>query len=289
MFKPISSTAHFFRIHLRFVSINSGVDRHDAACARLSAAPICDYHASEMTHLFSKLFALIATSLGVMSVLALTVSMTRLYPSFSVDAEPTSSPSVALAIDLGLLALFGLQHSGMARSSFKQKLKHWLPMVPERSIYVFASGLMTFLILFTWQPIAGVIWSFSSGPANWLLWSGFGLGQLFLLAALLALDPFELLGLRQVGLLPAREDTFKLSWLHRRVRHPIYTGFILIFWMTPTMTAGHLLFSAGMTLYIRVGIYFEERDLLNRFPDEYKRYKSEVPMLLPRFTAKVSK
>ena len=110
-----------------------------------------------------------------------------------------------------------------------------------------------------------------------------------LLAAFIAIDPLELLGLRQSGWAKPSNDPFRLSWLHRRVRHPIYTGFILIFWMTPTMTAGHLLFSAGMTLYIRVGIYFEERDLLNRFPDEYKRYKSEVPMLLPRFTAKVSK
>lgn len=238
-----------------------------------------------MTHIFSKLFALISTSLGVISVLALTVSMTGLYPSLSVDAEPTRSPSAALAINLGLLALFGLQHSGMARASFKHKLKHWLPRTPERSIYVFASGLMTFLILFTWQPIAGVVWSFSSGPANWLLWSGFGLGQLFLLAALLALDPFELLGLRQVGLLPAREDTFKLSWLHRRVRHPIYTGFLLVFWMTPTMTLGHLLFAVGMSAYIRVGIFYEEKDLLNRFPEDYLRYKEHVPMLLPRLSA----
>ena len=237
-----------------------------------------------MTHVFTKVFALVATLLGVMSVLALTVSMTGLYPNLSVDAEPTGSPLYALIIDLGLLALFGLQHSGMARVSFKQKLKHWLPAAPERSIYVFASAFVTCLILFAWQPIGGDIWNVNSGPANWLLWSGFALGQLFLLAALLALYPCELLGLRQAGFLPACEDTFKLSWLHRRVRHPIYTGFLLIFWMTPTMTVGHLIFAVGMTLYIRIGIFYEERDLLNRFNHDYGRYKSAVPMLLPRLS-----
>ena len=155
-------------------------------------------------------------------------------------------------------------------------------MVPERSIYVFASGLTTFLILFTWQPIAGVIWSFSSGPANWLLWSGFGLGQLFLLAALLALDPFELLGLRQVGLLPAREDTFKLSWLHRRVRHPIYTAVITgmagIALRTRTPVAIGL--AVALAGFLSLKATWEERHLRSGFPG-YDEYARSTPMFLP--------
>ena len=231
-------------------------------------------------------FAIAAIVIALGSVLLLALFLSGLEPRVSIRTTSASTFDVgALLQNIGLLALFGLQHSGMARSSFKAKLKSRVPQVPERNLYVASSGLVTLAIVFFWQPINTPVWEASSQIGSWLLWGGYLSGLVILLAGFIAIDPLELMGLRQSGWAKPSQQSFRLSWLHQRVRHPIYTGFLLVFWMTPTMTLGHLLFAVGMSAYIRVGIFYEEKDLLNRFPEDYLRYKRHVPMLLPQLSA----
>ena len=192
----------------------------------------------------------------------------------------------AIVVDLLLIALFGVQHSVMARPAFK---RWWTGVVPEpmeRSTYVLAATLMLALILWQWRSIASpIIWNVESAVGAIALqvvfWAGWGV----LLLSTFLLNHFELFGLRQVlarmlgHTLPVAQ--FRTPLLYRHVRHPIYLGFLLAFWATPLMTAGHLLFALGMTAYVLVGIYFEERDLVALFGDRYRRYREQVGMLLP--------
>src|SRR5579871_1000050 len=184
----------------------------------------------------------------------------------SLDAAPAMALTPALAIDLGLLAAFAIQHSGMARPAFK---KWWTKMVPpaaERSAYVLLSSLCLIALFVLWQPIGGVIWA---APEGWPRASLIGLylfGWALLLYATFLIDHFELFGLAQVWARLAGkscgEHTFKTPALYKLVRHPIYVGWLVIFWSAPTMTLAHLVFAVATTLYIIVAIQFEERDLI---------------------------
>ena len=189
-------------------------------------------------------------------------------------------------MNLLLLGLFAVQHSVMARRSFKRWWTRIVSPAVERSTFVLATSLVLALLLWQWRPISEpVVWRVQSAVGAELVWAVFWLGWVVLLISTFLLNHFELFGLRQVFAhatgrdLPAPE--FKTPLFYRYVRHPLYLGFLLAFWAAPVMTAGHLLFSIGTTGYILVGIWFEERDLIAQFGERYHRYRSEVGMLLP--------
>lgn len=208
----------------------------------------------------------------------------------AVDDGPAAPPAAAAVIDLALVAVFGLQHSLMARQGFKRAWTRVVPRALERSTYVLASTLALLLIVWQWRPIAQPLaWSVSGLPATilqGLFWLGWGV----LLASSFMLDHFELFGLRQsVGPWMGLRETapeFRTPMLYRHVRHPIYLGALVGFWATPRMTAGHLLLAAGFTAYVMVGIRFEERDLVALFGTRYAEYRRRVGMLWPRSVRK---
>lgn len=191
----------------------------------------------------------------------------------------------ALAINAALLTLFALQHSVMARPWFKRWLTRVVPAVAERSTYVLASSAALLLLFWQWQPIGGVVWAVENPAAVALLRGLFAAGWLIVLAATFLINHFDLFGLRQVWLqlrgLPYKPLRFTTPGPYRHVRHPLYIGWLLTFWATPTMTVAHLFFALMTTAYILVAIRFEERDLVTVHGGDYARYREEVPMLVP--------
>jgi protein-S-isoprenylcysteine O-methyltransferase Ste14 len=204
----------------------------------------------------------------------------------AIDDGASAPLAEALIVNVLLLGLFAVQHSVMARPAFK---RWWTRMVPEsieRSTFVLAATLALALLLWQWRPIATpVIWTIESPAAITALQIVFWLGWAVLLTSTFLINHFELFGLQQVfarlsgSAIPAPE--FRTPFFYRHVRHPIYLGFLLGFWATPRMTAGHLLFAVATTGYILLGIYFEERDLVEQFGNRYRRYREQVGMLLP--------
>jgi protein-S-isoprenylcysteine O-methyltransferase Ste14 len=205
----------------------------------------------------------------------------------SIDTGAATPLAQALIVNLLLLGLFAVQHSVMARRSFKKWWTRIVSPAVERSTFVLATSLVLALLLWQWRPISEpVIWSVDSGATRALLWGVFWLGWAVLLISTFLINHFELFGVSQVvahaagGELPKPE--FRTPLFYRYVRHPLYLGFLLSFWAAPVMTAGHLLFSIGCTGYILVGIWFEERDLVAQFGERYRRYRDQVGMLIPR-------
>jgi protein-S-isoprenylcysteine O-methyltransferase Ste14 len=202
-----------------------------------------------------------------------------------LDGPRQGSVVAALAVDLGLMALFALQHSGMARPAFKRWSARFVPEAAERSTYVLLSCLALLLLFWYWQPIGGVVWATGNAAVRALLYTVFAAGWLLALASSFLINHFDLFGLRQVWLYyrgrPYTRLRFATPALYRIVRHPLYVGWLLVFWATPQMTVAHLVFAAGLTAYILAAIRWEERDLADAHP-EYTAYRRRVPMLLPR-------
>lgn len=206
----------------------------------------------------------------------------------SIDlGRDMGSPAAAVLVNVALIALFGLQHSVMARPGFKRVWTRAVPKELERSLYVLLSSAVLALLIWQWRPIpTPVLWHADATWSVALAWSVMGLGVIVLLWATFLIDHFELFGLRQ-GWSTLREaelrgPAFVTPYLYKIVRHPLYVGWLLIFWGTPTMTVGHLMFSAGMSGYILLAIRFEERDLVQHIGEPYQRYREEVPALVPR-------
>jgi protein-S-isoprenylcysteine O-methyltransferase Ste14 len=203
-----------------------------------------------------------------------------------LDGPRTATLGAALATDLGLLALFALQHSGMARPGFKRWWTRFVPEVAERSTYVLLSGLVLLLLFLFWEPLGGVIWAAENTAVKAALYSAFAAGWVLVNASTFVINHFDLFGLRQVWLAfcgrPYTRLRFTTPALYRVVRHPLYVGWLLAFWATPRMTLSHLVFAAAMTAYILAAIRWEERDLAAAHP-EYAAYRRRVPMLIPHW------
>jgi methanethiol S-methyltransferase len=203
----------------------------------------------------------------------------------TIDTGATSSPLTALLINLVLMSIFAVQHSGMARQGFKKLFTRFASPAIERSTYVLLASLTLILLFWQWQPMPTVVWSIENPVLAGVATAGGFLGWLIVLYSTFLISHFELFGLTQVvahfaGRMVAPVK-FKTPGLYRFIRHPIYLGFIIAFWSAPTMTLGHLLFASVTTAYIFVGIYLEERDLVSLFGSEYRRYRERVAMLLP--------
>jgi protein-S-isoprenylcysteine O-methyltransferase Ste14 len=202
----------------------------------------------------------------------------------SIDAGTPVSVGEAIGVNLLLLALFAVQHSVMARPSFKRWWTRFVPKAVERSTFVLFASLALLLLYWQWRPLPQPIWNVD-GVAGGVLQAAFWLGWALVFASTFLIHHFELFGLRQVVAAWARralpEPSFKTPLLYRYVRHPIYLGFLLAFWSTPFMSAGHLLFALATTGYILLGIQLEERDLIGQFGSQYLHYRARVNMLLP--------
>ncbi len=202
----------------------------------------------------------------------------------SMDSPADGPWQAALLTDLGLLLVFALQHSVMARPAFKRLLTQVIPPAAERSTYVMASNLAMMLLFWKWKPLGGNIWEVKNSLGVSALYAGYAFGWALLLLATFVINHFDLFGLRQIWLnlqeRPQSALMFRTPWLYRMVRHPLYIGWITLFWSTPVMTVTHLFFAVMTTLYIFVAIQFEERDLIASHP-EYTAYKRQVPMIVP--------
>jgi protein-S-isoprenylcysteine O-methyltransferase Ste14 len=203
----------------------------------------------------------------------------------ALDAPASGPMALALAIDAGLLGLFALQHSVMARKGFKARWTRLVPKPIERSTYVLFSSLALILLFWQWQPIGGVVWSVENTAATAVLRTLFAFGWALVLIATFLIDHFDLFGLRQVWLYlvgqPYTARPFATPGPYRLVRHPLYVGWFFAFWMTPTMTLAHLVFAIATSAYILIAIQLEERDLVREFGDTYQDYRRRVPMLVP--------
>ena len=202
----------------------------------------------------------------------------------SIDSAPEVPFISALAINIALLALFSVQHSVMARPTFKRWWTRIVPEPAERSTYMLFSSAALAVLFAYWQPMGVVVWNFEAPVARATLYGVFAFGWAVLLVASFLINHFDLFGLRQVWLqlLGRRYEPlpFKVTALYRYVRHPIYLGWLLIFWATPTMTVAHLVFAVATSAYILIAIWFEERNLVAAHP-EYEGYRRQVPMLVP--------
>jgi methanethiol S-methyltransferase len=231
------------------------------------------------------LFAVIAYTIFFATFLYLIAFVGNIpWVAITVDRGPAASLPVALIINLALIALFGVQHSVMARQGFKRVWTRIVPKQAERSVYVLAASLTLAILFAFWRPIEGTVWSFE-GAAAILLWGLFGLGWAIVLLSTFLINHFELFGLQQAWLhvrgREAAAPQFRQPFFYKLVRHPLYSGFFIAFWATPQMSYGHLLLALGLSAYMLVAIRYEEKDLVGLFGKDYENYQERVGMLAP--------
>jgi len=212
------------------------------------------------------------------------------FAELTVDNGPGGAPITAALIDIGLIALFGLQHSVMARQGFK---RWWVKIVPpaiERSVYVLAASITLMILFILWRPIGAIVWSINpiTHPAiSDLIWAAFWIGWFTVLLSTFLINHSELFGLQQAWFHLSGHEVeppqFRQPLFYKYVRHPLYLGFFLAFWAAPEMTVGHLLLAMGMSLYMLIAIRYEEHDLVSLFGRDYELYRERAGMLLPRF------
>ncbi len=234
--------------------------------------------------MFAFAFSIVAYAAFLLTSVYATAFLGGFAVPATIEGPQTHAFAEAIVVDVALLLMFGLQHSVMARPAFKRAWTHWIPDAVERSTYVIISCLMLLAFFVFWRPIGGVVWELSRPWSDWL-WGGYAAGWLIVTLSSFIINHAELFGLSQAWhalrgtTMPVQP--FRAQWFYKVVRHPIMLGFLIAFWSVPRMTVGHLVFSVGMTLYILIGLYFEERDLVAALGDDYRAYRSRVPMLLP--------
>jgi methanethiol S-methyltransferase len=236
----------------------------------------------------------LAAHLGFLAVYAYLIGFVAgvLVPK-TIDSGEHAPLGVALLIDVGLIALFGVQHSVMARPGFKSVWTRIVPQPIERSTYVWISNVLVLGLVWLWRPIGPMVWDVQNPVGRAALYALAAGGWFLVPLASLMIDHFDLFGTRQVWLnLRGRRYTtteFRTPGLYARMRHPLYVGWLIAFWATPTMSVAHLVFAAGMTAYILIAVRFEERDLVAHYGEQYVEYRRRVPAFVPRRRASVEK
>ena len=243
-----------------------------------------------MSRTIALLFSIVCYAIFFATFLYLIAFVGNLPVPKTVDAPPSLLPRGAkIVIDVAVIALFGLQHSVMARPRFKAAWTRIVPPVVERSVYVLFASIALIILFTFWQPLTRTIWQVSP-DMGWLsailtamFFAGFGI----VLISTFLINHFELFGLQQAWFnvrgRQAAAPELRQPLFYRWVAHPLYAGFFLGFWATPHMTAGHVLLAGGLSIYMLIAIRYEERDLTGLFGDDYRRYRSSVGGLVPRF------
>jgi methanethiol S-methyltransferase len=238
-----------------------------------------------MSRLIGFLYGLAAYMVAFCTLLYAVGFVEGLVVPKTLDSGPVVPLTEALIVNILLMSLFAVQHSVMARRHFKEWWTQFVPKSVERSTYVLSASLALILLFWQWRPIPTVVWQVSDPQIAMAIMGLSFFGFLFLLLATFMINHFELFGLHQVANNLVGRDMpavqFKTPALYQLVRHPIYLGFIIAFWAAPVMTVGHLLFASVTTAYIFVGIFLEERDLVEMFGDKYRSYRAKVAMIVP--------
>jgi protein-S-isoprenylcysteine O-methyltransferase Ste14 len=239
------------------------------------------------------IFAIIAYAIFFATFLYLIVFVGDLsFAKVTVDRGPTSPPGMAAVIDVMLIALFGLQHSIMARQGFKRRWTRFVPWSAERSVFVLGASIMLIVLMLFWLPIGTIIWNVTNPIGANILWALFWIGWLTVLLSTFLINHFELFGLQQAWFHmrghKSEPPKFREPLFYKYVRHPLYLGFFFAFWATPEMTGGHLLLAAGMSVYMLIAIRYEEHDLVALFGPAYEDYRKRVGMLMPLFRRRSS-
>ena len=238
-----------------------------------------------MAGLFAVLYGIASYAVFLVSLLYAVGFVGNLLVPKSIDSGTAGPLLESLLMDIMLLALFAVQHSAMARPGFKRWWTRLVPHSVERSTYVLFASVVLLLLYWQWRPLLDPVWTvqdpIAAAALHVIFWFGWGM----LLVSTFLISHFELCGLKQVfARMLGREPSavkFHTPLFYRHVRHPIYLGFLLAFWATPSMTVGHLLFSVATTAYILIAIQLEERDLIELFGEQYRRYRHSVAMLIP--------
>lgn len=239
------------------------------------------------------IYSIAAYLIGLGATVFWIISVGNLIPEISIDGPPRVSLGMALLTNTGLILLFGLQHSIMARKSFKAVFAKYFPKPVERSTFVLFSGVFLYIMVREWQPLGGTVWAVTSGSVlYYILYVLFFTGWFILILSTFLINHFDMFGMRQTFLelqnKPYKPLEFKVTSLYKYIRHPLYFGMLLGMWATPNMSATHLVFALAVTLYIIIGTTFEERDLVKEFGVKYQEYQKRKPMLIP-FTKKRAK
>ncbi len=246
-----------------------------------------DNNPASDSSLFSRLTILIygvaSYFIGVAGLVCMILTLAQLIPFGFIASESFINPWV---LNLALVTIWGSIHSIMARASFKRILTRFIPESAERPTYVLMAGISTILLFGLWQTLPGTVWSVENTTGIILLWAIFGFGWVYLLGSTFAINHFDLFGLRQVYLnfrnQPRPPIDFVKKAMYRFSRHPIQTGVLIGIWVTPLMSTTQLALSIGLTGYIFIGLWFEERDLVKEFGETYLKYRQQAGMFLPK-------
>jgi protein-S-isoprenylcysteine O-methyltransferase Ste14 len=240
-----------------------------------------------MSRTANLLFAILAYAIFFATFLYLIVFVGDFaFAGRTVDVGPAAPLAAAVVIDVALIALFGVQHSVMARQGFKRWWTRVIPAPAERSVYVLMASAALIILMSLWRPIDSIVWNVSTPTLASLIWVLFWIGWFTVLLSTFLINHFELFGLQQAWFhwrgRQAEPPKFRTPLFYKWIRHPLYLGFFLAFWATPEMTAGHLLLAAGVSVYMLIAIRYEERDLIDLFGKDYEDYREQAGMLTPR-------
>lgn len=230
-------------------------------------------------------YGILAYNIGCAGLFWLIFALGGLAP-VGISHLQTSSAIYALLVDIGLIVIFGLQHSVMARATFKKWLSRYIPEAAERSTFMLMSGVVTVSAIYFWQPLPGVVWSIENPVGQVVLWSLYAIGWTYLLASTFVTNHFELMGLRQVYLYfrnkPYTSLPFTRKFMYSYSRHPMMLGVLIGMWAIPVMSVSHFIMALLFTTYIAIGVSLEEKGLEKDFGDTYRGYKKDIATLIPK-------
>lgn len=230
-------------------------------------------------------YGIFAYCIGVVGLGWLMLAVGGLAP-VGLSGMEADSIAAALLVNLGLVAMFGVQHSVMARQAFKDRIIRYIPDAMERPTYMLMSGLVIMCALFFWQPLPGILWSVENTYGQIMLWAAFAAGWSYLLASTFITNHFELMGLRQPYLYfknrPYNSLPFTRKYMYSYSRHPMMLGLLVGMWCVPVMSVTQFVIASLMSTYVFIGIFFEERDMTREFGKIYRQYKNDIATFIPR-------